>query len=130
MRKLTALVALTTTACSSWHYETAPLPSVLSERNPKSIRVQLRSGEWIEIYDVTLQGDSVFGLIPAHGNVAPYRLAVATKDVERVSTKRLNAGRTALAVLAITVAVSTIAGATAASSTASSSNSSCQAVRG
>ena len=125
MRKITALVALTTTACSSWHTEAAPAPAVLSEKHPSFIRVELTSGKRIDIYDAKLQGDSIVGLTARRGKAAAYPIAVATKEVKHVATRKFSAGRTAMAVVAITLAASAIAGASSASSASSSTNSSC-----
>lgn len=129
-KKLTALYALLSTACTSWQAQTAPIPKVVEEsasRGESTIRVELKSGTRYEIYAATLQGDSVIGRNTPAQRVETQRIAVATADIKRVERHRINTGRTVLAVVAITAAVIAISSASGSSGSSSSTtaNSSC-----
>src|SRR5262245_47654741 len=110
MRKVTALVVLATTGCQSWRVQTDVAPSVVKESHAKRMRVMLKSGEWVEITDAHVEGDSLVGL------VRQSRFAVGIDDVDRIATQHLSVVKSALAVVGIVLAVSVIAGANATSS--------------
>jgi hypothetical protein len=130
LKKLTALYALATTACTSWQTQHAPAPRVVEEsgaRGEEYIRVELKSGQRYEVYAATVAGDSVIGRNKPVAGPEAERIAVATSDIKSISRHKFSAGRTLIAVVAITVAVVAIVGAAGSSSSSSSSNSSCAA---
>jgi|1185.fasta_scaffold119995_3 hypothetical protein len=127
-RKVTALIAVTTTACTSWHVQPGPAPSSISAENGArgAVRLNFRGGAFADIYDARLIGDSIVGMSAPATSSTRERVAYATSDVESVATKQVAVGRTVLAVAAIALAVLIIVGSASASSSASNStNSSC-----
>ena len=127
-RKLTALIALTTTACTTWHVEPGPVPAegkVVGKAGPNErVRLEMKSGALVDVFEASVVGDSVVGMSGPATQAARTRLAVATADVRRVTIKKVSPGRTVLAVVAITAATLVMVGA-ASSSSGSTSNSSC-----
>ena len=126
-RKVTALIALTTTACTSWHVQPGPAPSAVEARSGShgAVRLILKSGSFADVYDPQILGDSIIGMT-APANVARReRIAFATAEVESVATRQVSPGRTLLALAAIGLAVAILVGSASSSTTTSSSNSSC-----
>jgi len=129
-RKVTALIALTTTACTSWHVRAGATPSsaVAESESRGAVRLMFRGGSFADVYDARLVGDSIIGR-SAPANVArSERVAFATADVESVATKQVSAGRTILALAAIGLAVAILVGSASSNTPSSSSNSSCTAM--
>src|SRR5437870_838094 len=107
-RKLTALIALTTTACTSWQVQHGPTPmtveSATDSRAP--VRLILRGGgAYAEIYNPQIIGDSIVGMTGPVNEPTRERVAYATADVQGVATNKVSVGRTVLAVAAIALAV-------------------------
>jgi hypothetical protein len=129
-RKVTALIALTTTACTSWHVQSGPAPSAISAESETrgAVRLMLRGGAFAEIYDPRLVGDSIIGMSAPATAPTRERVAYATADVESVATKQVSVGRTVLALAAIGLAVAIIVGSASSSTTTTTSNSSCAAL--
>ena len=130
-RKVTALIALTTTACTSWHVQPGPAPSAIEAKSGSrgAVRLLLKSGSFADVYDPQIVGDSVIAMsVPASVSTSRDRIAFATSEIESVATKQVSVGRTVLALAAIGLAVAIIAGSASSSSTTSSSNSSCAAI--
>jgi len=130
-RKVTALIALTTTACTSWHVQPGPAPSAVEAKGGSSgaVRLMLRGGAFADVYNPQIVGDSIIGMSAPASAPTRERVAFATADVESVATKQVSAGRTILALAAIGLAVAIIVGSASASQTTTSSNSSCAAAR-
>jgi hypothetical protein len=126
-RKVTALIALTTTACTSWHVQHGPAPSAIEAESGShgAVRLILKSGSFAEIYDPQIVGDSVIGMSGPATETTRQRVAFATAEVESVATKRVAIGRTVLALAAITLAVLIIVGGASSNTPRSSTNSSC-----
>ena len=126
-RKVTALIALTTTACTSWHVQPGPAPSSIEAGSGShgAVRLMFRSGSFADVYDARLVGDSIVGLSAPADVARSERVAFATADVERVATKQVAIGRTVLALAAIGLAVAIIVGSASANSPTTTSNSSC-----
>jgi hypothetical protein len=128
-RKLTALIALTSTACTSWHQQRGPIPSATESAaksaGGKPIHVVLNTGAVADIYEATVVGDSIVGMSGPTTKTNRQRVALATSDVRSVSAKKFSPVRTVFAVLGITVAVAIIAGAVAAGSSGGSSDPTC-----
>jgi hypothetical protein len=126
-KKFTALLALWSTGCASWQTQHAPLPQAPSSTSSQSgIRVELRSGAQIMLYEAGVLGDSLVGMTAPAASPSRARVAFATSDVRRVTTKKFSLGRTVAAVATIGLASLVIAGASASSS--SSSNSNCESL--
>ena len=126
-RKVTALIALTTTACSSWHVQPGPAPSAVEAKGGThgAVRLMLRGGAFADVYDPQIFGDSIIAMT-APANVARReRIAFATADVESIATKQVSVGRTMLALAGIALAVAILVGSASSSTTTTSSNSSC-----
>jgi len=130
-RKVTALIALTTTACTSWHVQPGPAPSAVEAKGGSSgaVRLMLRGGAFADVYNPQIVGDSIIGMSAPASAPTRERVAFATADVESVATKQVSTGRTILALAAIGLAVAIIVGSASASQTTTSSNSSCAAAR-
>jgi hypothetical protein len=128
-RKVTALIALTTTACTTWHVRPGSSPSTLESESGShgAVRLMLRTGAFADIYDARLLGDSIVGMSAPATVATRERVAFATADVEGVATKRVSVGRTVLALAAIGLAVAIIVGGASSNTPSSSTNSSCAA---
>ena len=130
-RKVTALIALTTTACTSWHVQPGPTPSSIEAASGSrgAVRLMFRSGPFADVYNPQIVGDSIIGLSAPATSPTSQRVAFATADVRSVATKQVSVGRTVVALAAITLAIAIIVGsASASSTTSSSSNSSCASI--
>jgi hypothetical protein len=99
--------------------------SSTSTSNAEDLRVELRSGGQLMVYDARVLGDSLVGQLAPPSAASRARIAIATSDVRRVSKKKFSLGRTVLAVTTIGLATLVIAGVSTASSSTPSSNSSC-----
>jgi hypothetical protein len=126
-RKFTALLALWSTGCASWQTQRMPQQPDGSSSVQEKLRVELRSGTELVIYDARIVGDSLVGMISPPTVPNRGRIAIATSNVQRVTTRQFSLGRTVGAVLTIGLATLVIAGASAGSSSSSSSNNNCQA---
>ena len=126
-RKVTALIALTTTACTSWHVQPGPAPSSIEAQSESrgAVRLMFKGGSFADVYDARLVGDSIVGLSAPANTARSERIAFATADVDRVATKQVSVGRTVLALAAIGLAAAIIVGSASASSPTTTSNSSC-----
>lgn len=126
-RKVAALIALTTTACTSWHVQPGPTPSSIEAETGShgAVRLMMRSGSFADIYNPQIIGDSIVGMSAPATAQTRERVAFATADVESVATKQVSVGRTVAALAAITLAIAIIVGSASSSTTTSSSNSSC-----
>jgi hypothetical protein len=102
-----ALITLLASSCTSWRLERRPVPAPLNGSRvlPEAL-VDLRSGEEIHLYDLTLQGDSIVGYT-RRGAEEEYRRAVATRDVTSIVVKTVDGWKTLVAVIAGTLAVTT-----------------------
>jgi len=126
-RKVTALIALTTTACTSWHVQSATVPSAIEAEGGSrgAVRLMLKAGAFADIYDARLVGDSIIGMSAPATAPTRERVAFATTEVQSIATKQVSVGRTVLALAAIGLAVAIIVGSASASSTTTTTNSSC-----
>jgi len=127
-QKVATLIALTTTACTTWRVQPGPTHSAVQARATKGdepIRLNMNSGATVVIYEASVVGDSVIGMNGPSTMTTRSRVAVATADVESVATNEVSVGRTIGALALITLAVLIIIGVSTAGSSSSSSNSSC-----
>jgi len=131
-RKVTALIALTTTACTSWHVQPGSTPSALEAESGShgAVRLTFRGGSFADVYDARLVGDSIIAMSAPANDARRERIAFPTADVQSVATKQVSVGRTVLALAAIGLAVAILVGSASSSSTTSSSNSSCASLSG
>ena len=126
-RKVTALIALTTTACTSWHVQSGPAPSAVEAESGShgAVRLIFKGGSFADVYNPQIIGDSIIGMSGPATAVTRERVAFATAEVESVATKQVSVGRTMVALAAIGLAVAILVGSASSSSTTSSTNSSC-----
>ena len=126
-RKVAALIALTTTACTSWHVQPGPTPSSIEAESGSrgAVRLMMRSGSFADIYNPQIIGDSIVGMSAPATSPTRERVAFATADVQSVATKQVSVGRTVVALAAIALAVAILVGSASSSTTTTSSNSSC-----
>ena len=117
VRKFTALLALSGTACTTMRVSTEPPPVAVSRKSPEKARLLLKDGRKVDIYQPALNGDTIVGFTHNERSAARERLAVATADIVNVSVPKFSAGRTILAVTATVVGIAIIGGATASRST-------------
>jgi len=98
MRRLlwTSTVA---SACTTTRVQTAPVPEPLPSGQRGEIRLSLRSGEVVSMYDARVVQDSIVGQDRPASAANPQRVAVARADVESVATKRVSVGKTVLAAI-------------------------------
>ena len=125
MKQVKAVLALSLAACSTWRVQTGPTPEVLGSQKPRMVRLSLRSGERIQLFDAALIGDSVVGFTVPSRRPGAQRLAVAAADVTKVEFQKTNAVLTVVAIGVIVLAVAALAGAAAVSS-AQPSSTTCQ----
>jgi hypothetical protein len=126
-RQVTALIALTTTACTTWHVRPGSSPSTIESESGShgAVRLMFRTGAFADIYDARLVGDSIVGMSAPATVATRERVAFASAEVASVATKKVSVGRTVLALAAIGLAVAIIVGSASSSPTTTSSNSSC-----
>jgi hypothetical protein len=126
-RKLTAVVALTTTACTTWKVQPGPTPQAVQSaaHADEPIRLDMKRGPSLYVYDAAIVGDSVVGMSGPSSQARRMRLAVAMTDVAGVAVNKVSVGKTVLAVTAITLAALIIIGASSQPTQSTSSNSSC-----
>lgn len=88
------------TGCATWQ-GTEIQPGVTPDiTKPFAVRVTRADGSVIELREVRLTSDSLFG---THGN-PPFRVALSRSDVRRIDQPRLSGERTAVFVF-VTVAL-------------------------
>ena len=85
-----AIVLLQASACSSWHVEPGANAAALIANNPPSrVRLQLHTGQRLELRHPALDRDTLIGLV-GHDSA---RTAIA--DIATVAQRRFSGGRTA-----------------------------------
>jgi hypothetical protein len=85
-----ATVLLQASGCSTWHTEPGVNTAALLEKHdPSRVRLQLHSGQQLDLHHPTLDRDTLVGL------VGPDSTRVAVSDVATVGQRRFSAGRTA-----------------------------------
>src|ERR1043166_5766130 len=67
---LAAWLALMATGCVGWRVESAPPAEVVRNPDVHAVRVIKRDKSKVEIYDPSLQGDSIVGNAPAPANTS------------------------------------------------------------
>jgi hypothetical protein len=95
-----ALIALAAIACKTWQVQPGTPTNALQwamADSTRIVRLTLRSGATVELYEPGLVGDSIVGL----GNPRRERVAFAVADVRSVARRDVSAGRTALAIVGV-----------------------------
>lgn len=87
-----AALLLQTTGCSTWHTESGVSATALTTRHPSRVRLELSSGDRVELREPALRGDTLFGRVDRDSVRVPVADVVTTAD------RRFSAGRTASAV--------------------------------
>ena len=97
------LLGLTLGGCHSWRVETGNPSQAIASQPSRSIRVQKRDGEVLEIDLPKVVGDSIRGLrADRFGNI---RVVVALADVRRLESNHLSGRKSALFVTGIVLVV-------------------------
>ena len=94
-------------ACSSMRVHTAPIPEPLPKSNDNVIRLSMRNGNVVYLFDAKVVGDSVIGFDRRSTLESAQRVAVAKADIDAVAVKRGDAFKTVLAVVGGTLAALT-----------------------
>lgn len=117
-RPLCALIltaAMLLNACSSWHPVTGSVPAAIETTRTDAVRVLLRDGRLLHVWDAHIENDSLMGIerhsiryLDSTSDDRPrgYRenvVRVPVADVESVSIARIDRGRTALAIIGAAV---------------------------
>ena len=110
-KRANAIFALSLAACTSWRVQPEPMPEALPQGGkPRTLRVLLRSGQRVEMFDAALSGDSIIGYSRPERQPSAQRLAVATTDVALLEFQHSNPFLTALAVVGIAVGTLIVVG--------------------
>jgi hypothetical protein len=98
LKKMPAFCALITTACATWQTEARPVSHVVAEASQDGldpqVRVELASGQRLEIYTPSVVGDSIIGLSERPTDLKAKHVAVATSDIQSVARRKTSAGLT------------------------------------
>jgi hypothetical protein len=86
-------------ACTTTRVQTAPVPEPLPSGQRGEIRLSLKSGQVVSMYEASLVQDSIVGLDRPASATNRQRVAVARADVQSVATKKLSVGKTILAAI-------------------------------
>jgi hypothetical protein len=106
VKRANVVLALSLAACTSWRVQSEPVPEALPQgAKPRTIRVLLRSGQRVEMFDAALSGDSIIGYSRPEGQPSAQRLAVATGDVAQLEFRHSNPILSALGMAGITAGV-------------------------
>ncbi len=95
-------------ACSVTRVQTTPLPDRLQTGQRGEVRLTLRSGEVVSMYDPRVMPDSIVGFDRPAPQANPRRVAVARTDVTAVAATELSAGQTVAAAVVGTLATLTL----------------------
>ena len=99
MRRLTAAITMMSylAACSSWQVTQA------APERAMDLRITQADGTRMLLYDSRLIGDSVVGFAGSHSGSPSERPRIALPNVElqQIESKKLNAGKTILAVIGL-----------------------------
>ena len=92
-------IALSTSACMTWETQQVSPDQVISGK-PAQLRITGSGGSRTIMAGPTIVGDSLVGAsAESLATPAARRLATALSDVQMLEVQRVNAGRTALAVV-------------------------------
>lgn len=106
MKRANVVLVLSLAACTSWRVQTDPVPEALPQGGkPRTIRVLLRSGQRVELFDAALSGDSIIGFSRPEQQTVAQRVAVAAADVAQLEFKHSNPILSALGMAGIGVGV-------------------------
>jgi hypothetical protein len=124
-----AIFALSGTACSTMQVQHAPTPVVVSDREGRTVRVKLTSGEKVELFDATLRGDSIVGYTAPRSSAQRQTRSVATADVREIAVRKFSPVMTVLAVGAVVAAVAILTSGSSSSPQSSTTNTGCQSAQ-
>ncbi|HEU4558253.1 MAG TPA: hypothetical protein VFS20_10400 [Longimicrobium sp.] len=84
-------LALSASACHSWHAQTGPAPEVVAAQDGRrTLRVTRRDQSVMVLANAQVVGDSIVGTTGS----PPQRAAVAVADVQRIDRRGVNAFKT------------------------------------
>lgn len=104
-RFLLGSAAATAPACTSLRVEQTQAQRPLPEGRDGQIRLSLRSGAVLYMFDAKIVGDSIVGFDRPASRTNAERLAVRADEVEAVAVRKGDAFKTVLAVVGGTIAV-------------------------
>lgn len=90
---LAALLTGTAAGCTTYRVETAPVPQVMAEREPRSVLITLSSNREVELFGPVVDDDSLRGHPRAE---AVQRVSYALADIRTIKTRRFNLGKSLL----------------------------------
>lgn len=87
-------------ACATTRYEGGPVRETLPSSSGRDgeIRLAMKDGSEVHLFDARIVGDSVVGSSLLHSDAAEYRVAVAKDDVVAVAVRKGDTFKTVLAV--------------------------------
>jgi hypothetical protein len=95
-----ALLTALGTACTTWRYESAPVPAPLSSEPIREAQLFLRDGTELHLYNVRVEGDSIVGYARRTVRDTDRRVAIATSDVHEIGVRQIDS-RTLVVAMAI-----------------------------
>ena len=99
-RTLALLPMVFVSACTTWYTQRAPVPEPISSDSRQSeVRLTLKSGALVVMYDVRLIGDSVMGYDRPSTVRSANPVLVAKRDVAYVEIKKGDGVKTFFAVV-------------------------------
>jgi hypothetical protein len=104
-RLLLGTAAATAPACTSLRVQQGQARAPLPEGKDGQLRLSLRSGAVLYMYDAQIVGDSIVGFDRPASRTNAARLAVRTDEVDAVAVRKGDAFKTVLAVVGGTIAV-------------------------
>jgi len=109
-----AAVGPLASGCMTWKTQSAAPEQVLAEKTPDRVRVTRPDGSTMELVHPLIVGDTLAGTrLGSSGTTSNSRIAIPLSDVQSVSIRQVNAGRTALLIGGLGVtAIAVIAAAT------------------
>ena len=95
------LLAAYLPACTAYHQTDASVVQVLAAPSPPGrICVTRSNGAQVEVWEPRVSGDTLHGVNAALGTVS-WQIAIPLDDIQSTQVRKVDAGKTALAVLGI-----------------------------
>ena len=107
-----AILAPLASGCMTWKTQSAAPEQVLAEKTPDRVRVTRPDGSTMELVHPLIVGDTLAGTrLGSSGTTSNSRIAIPLSDVQSVSIRQVNAGRTALLIGGLGVTAIAVIGA-------------------
>jgi hypothetical protein len=109
-----AIVAALAGGCMTWKTQSAAPAQVIAKKMPDRVRITRPDGSTTELVHPLIVGDTLAGTrLGSPGTTANSRIAIPLSDVQSVSIRQVNAGRTALLIGGLGVTAIAVIGAAA-----------------